>query len=117
MTTNLKPKRLVLTSATQVIMLTRSNPQLPASIPKLASLLPSQPVEIQPTFLEPAKKSCNCGARKIMAGAEPSKSVVEGVLSSLESADFLQIKNILMLDQLCYYKRNTELDKLELTCI
>ena len=117
MTNNLTPKRLVLTSAAQVIMLARSNPQLPLNIPKLASLLPSQPGEIQATTAEPAKKSCNCGAAKPMAGAEPSKHVVESVLSSLESADFLQIKNILMLDQLCYYKRNTELDKLELTCI
>ena len=117
MTTNLTPpKRLILTSSSQVVMLARSNPQLATNIPKLAPLVPPQPLPTEQAGTEPVKKPCACGGGKFPPLIEPPKQVVEDILSSLTPEDFLQIKNILSLDQLCYYKRNAALDVLELFC-
>lgn len=104
------PKRLVLTSVNQVITLARQYPQLAEKMPKFEDIgkLP---------FSETPKKSCNCGGKQNFTTPDVNKQTAENFLSSLEDADFLQIKSILSLDQLCYYKRNLELRKLDLICL
>lgn len=104
------PKRLVLTSVNQVIMLARQYPQLVEQMPKLSKLTDM-------ALSEAPKKSCNCGSKQNFTTPDVNKQVAENILSSLGDTDFLQIKNILSLDQLCYYKRNLERDKLELICV
>jgi len=105
-----KPKRLVMTSVNQIIMLARNNPQIIQQMPKLAQLG-------NMTLSEAPKKSCNCGAKQNFTTPDANKQISESILSSLTDQDFLQIKNILELEQLCYYKRNTELNKLDLICV
>lgn len=103
-------KRLVLTSVNQVIMLVRQHPQIAERMPRLAGLTDM-------TLSEAPKKSCNCGSKVNITTPDANKQVTENILSSLTDADFLQIKSILSLTQLCYYKRNIERDKLELACV
>lgn len=105
-----KPKRLVLTSVNQVITLARGNPKLVEQMPKLLGLTN---MELSTT----PKKSCNCGGKQNFTTPDINKQTTESILSSLDTGDFLQIKNILGLNELCYYKRNTELNKLELICL
>jgi hypothetical protein len=103
-------KRLVLTSVNQVITLARNNSALIAKMPKLTPL----------TAISKStgpKKPCNCGGKINIVTTDPSKQMAENILSALTSEDFMQIKNILGLDELCYYKRNTAQDKLELICV
>ena len=103
-------KRLVLTSVNQVITLVRQYPQLAQQMPRLANLG-------EMSLSEAPKKSCNCGAKQNFTTPDPNKQVTENILSSLTDQDFQQIKSILSLTQLCYYKRNLERDKLELICV
>jgi hypothetical protein len=105
-----KNKRLVLTSVNQVIVLTQNNPILVEKLPKLAKLV-AMPLSTAP------KKSCNCGGKQNFTTQDVNKQVTESILSSLDTADFLQIKNALGLNELCYYKRNVEQNKLELLCL
>jgi hypothetical protein len=62
------------------------------------------------------KKTCNC-AKKNISTPDVNKQVAEQVLSSMSDADFKDIKQVLNLDELCYYKRNTETNKLDLICV
>ena len=101
-------KRLVLTSVNQVIVLAKNNPVLAEKLPKLAKLL-EMPLSTTP------KKSCNCGSKQNFTTPDVNKQVTESILSSMDSADFLQIKNALDLNELCYYKRAE--GKLELICV
>ena len=105
-----KPKRLVLTSVNQIIMLARNNPQIIAQLPKFSNLGSM-------TLSETPKKSCNCGGKQNITTPDANKQITESILSSLTTEDFSQIKSILELEQLCYYNRNTELNKLELICV
>jgi len=109
-TNNQKPKRLVMTSVNQVIMLARNNPQIIEQMPKLAKLG-------NMTLSDAPKKSCNCGSKQNFTTPDANKQISESILSSLNEQDFLQIKNILELEQLCYYKRNLDSHKLELICV
>ncbi len=102
------PKRLVLTSVNQVIVLTKNNPILAEKLPKLAKLI-DMPLSTAP------KKSCNCGGKQNFTTPDVNKQVTESILSSMDSSDFLQIKNALDLNELCYYKRAE--GKLELICV
>lgn len=101
-------RRLVLTSVNQVIALAKNNPILTERLPKLAKLT-DMPLSTSP------KKSCNCGAKQNFTTPDVNKQVTESILSSMDAADFLQIKSALDLNELCYYKR-TE-GKLELICV
>lgn len=104
-----KNKRLVLTSVNQVIALVQSNPQLVGQIPRFERLRTMTPSTTP-------KKSCNCGAKKNITTPDVNKQAAESVLSSLDNSDFIKIKNVLGLNELCYYSRNSE-NKLEMTCI
>ena len=103
---------LTLTSVNQLITLVKSNNRLVEVIPAMASLA-ALPTE------ESAKKPCNCAARKATAAAisENHKQMAEQILSSLTTDDFVKIKSVLNLDSLCYYRRNVELNKLEMICV
>lgn len=101
-------KRLVLTSVNQVIVLAKNNPILAERLPKLAKLT-EMPLSTSP------KKSCNCGAKQNFTTPDLNKQLTESILSSMDSSDFLQIKNALDLNELCYYKRAE--GKLELICV
>jgi hypothetical protein len=103
-------KRLVLTSVNQLITLVRQNPQLTASVPRL-NLIGRQ------TLAEAPKKSCNCGSKRNVQTDAPAKQAAEQVLSALTVMEFKTIKNVLRVDQLCYYKRNLTDNSLELICI
>jgi hypothetical protein len=103
-----KPKRLVLTSVNQVIVLAKNNPILTEKLPKLAKLL-DMPLSTTP------KKSCNCGSKQNFTTPDLNKQVTESILSSMDNADFVQIKNALDLNELCYYKRTD--GRLELICV
>ena len=91
-------------------MLVKQHPQIAEQMPRLASLKEMAPSEAP-------KKSCNCGSKQNFTTPDVNKQVTENILSSLSTQDFLQIKSILSLTQLCYYKRNLELDKLDLICV
>jgi hypothetical protein len=101
-------KNLILSSVNQVLTLVKGNPQLAAALPKFSPLLSLQAAET-PT------KSCNCSMN--VSTPAVSKQITEAILSSLNSEDFMTIKNILVLDKLCYYKRNSVENKLELICV
>jgi hypothetical protein len=110
MTDQTNPKQLILSSVNQVLALVKSNPQIVESLPKFAPLLAAAPSETP-------KKSCNCSGRQNITTPDVNKQITESILSSLTTEDFSQIKNILALDKLCYYKRDVELNKLELVCV
>lgn len=101
-------KKLILTSVNQLIYLTQTQPEIKNAVPKLAQISQMVP-SIAP------KKSCNCGSKTNFTTPDANKQVAENVLSSLTSEDFQQIKNVLNLDSLCYYKR--ENNKLEMVCV
>jgi hypothetical protein len=106
---NTKVKRLVFTGVNQMLQLVKNNPAVINAIPKLAKIanLPEN---------APPQKTCAC-KKNITIVDNSKKQVVEHVLNSLNKDDFLIIKNILQLDQLCYYKRSGESNSLELICI
>jgi hypothetical protein len=106
----IKSKRLVLTSVNQVIALTKNNPILAEKLPKLAKLL-----EMPPSTTP--KKSCNCGGKQNITTPDVNKQVTESILSSLNDTDFIAIKNVLALNELCYYKRSSETGSLNLICV
>lgn len=102
-------KRLVLSSVNQVITLVKNNPVISEKIPKFKQLMEA-PLSTAP------KKTCNC-AKKNIVTPDINKQVAEQILSSLNDEDFKNIKQALSLDELCYYRRNTETNKLDLICI
>jgi len=104
------PKRLVMTSVNQLISLAQNNPQLSAAIPRFSQLQQASPSEAP-------KKSCNCGSKQNFTTPDANKQLAENILSSLTQEDFTKIKNVLNLEQLCYYNRDTATNKLELTCL
>jgi len=61
------------------------------------------------------KKNCNCGSKYNFAVTDANKQVIENILSSLSNQDFLDMKRVLGLDELCYYVRKPG-NKLELVC-
>jgi hypothetical protein len=103
-------KRLVLASVNQVLMLVKTNPKIVDNIPRFAPLLNAQ-ASTAP------KKSCNCGGRQNITTPDVNKQIAENILSSLSTDEFVKIKTVLGLSELCYYKRNTESNKLELVCV
>jgi hypothetical protein len=103
-------KRMVLTSVNQVLVLVSRNPSLAEQMPRFAGLV-NTPLSTAP------KKSCNCGGKQNITTPDVNKQVTENLLSSLTKEDFLQMKSILGLDELCYYSRNTAQNKLELICV
>ena len=105
---NVQPKKLVLTSVNQVIMLVKNNPILAEQMPKLSKIT-EMPLSTAP------KKSCNCGSKQNFTTPDVNKQVTESILSSLTNEDFLQIKSILGVGQLCYYKRTPT--KLDFICV
>lgn len=105
-----KPKRLVLTSVNQIITLARTNPQLVSAMPKLEPL-------VKMDLSTAPKKACNCGSKMNWVSPDANKQTAEMLLSSLQENDFVQIKNALSLDELCYYKRSDTEKKLELICV
>ena len=103
-----KTNRLVLTSVNQVIKLVQNNPELTAQLPKFASIS-EMPASTAP------KKSCNCGSRTNIVTPDKNKQITENILSSLSEQDFLKIKSVLGLTELCYYRRVD--DKLDIICV
>lgn len=103
-------KRLILTSVNQLLYIIKSNPTIADVIPGFKGLASAEPSTTP-------KKSCNCGSKQNFTTPDVNKQVAENVLSSLGNEDFLKIKNVLNLDSLCYYKRNIELNRLEMICI
>lgn len=103
-------KRLLLTSVNQLIMLAKNNTVLASKIPRLA------PVQNMSMSTSP-QKSCNCGSKFNFTTPDANKQQAENILSSLSSEDFNAIKSVLNLDELCYYKRNTEKNTLEMVCL
>lgn len=103
-------KKLVLSSVNQVITLVKNNPSLSTQILKFAPL-GNLPLSTTP------QKSCNCGGKQNIVTPDTNKQVAEQILSSLTNDDFVQIKNILDLEQLCYYRRDTVKNNLELVCV
>jgi hypothetical protein len=103
-------RRIVLTSVNQVLVLVNRNPHLAEQMPRFAGLL-NTPLSTAP------KKSCNCGGKQNITTVDVNKQLTENLLSSLTKEDFLQMKSILGLDELCYYTRNTTQNKLELICV
>jgi hypothetical protein len=91
-------------------MLVRNNPNLMEAMPKF------WPLKDVPLSQAP-KKSCNCGAKQNITTPDINKQTAENILNSLNDQDFLQIKSVLGLDQLCYYKRNTETNRLDQICL
>jgi hypothetical protein len=88
-------------------MLVKNNNIIAEQIPKLKILSDVQ-LSTSP------KKSCNCGAKQNITTPDANKQMTENLLSSLTSEDFIQIKTVLGLEELCYYRRTA--DKLELIC-
>jgi hypothetical protein len=105
---NPSEKNLILSSVNQVLSLVKGNPQIASTLPKLAPLLTLEEASTP-------NKSCNCSMNVTTPAG--SKQVTESILSSLNNDDFTAIKNILALDKLCYYKRNSAENKLELICV
>lgn len=103
-------RRMVLTSVNQVLVLVNRNPILAEKMPRFAGLA-NTPLSTTP------KKSCNCGAKQNITTPDATKQLAENLLSSLTKEDFLQMKSILELDELCYYNRNIAQNKLELVCV
>lgn len=103
-------RKLVMTSVNQLISLAKNNPKLLEQIPKFSQL-------DQASYSEAPKKSCNCGSKQNFTTPDVNKQVAESILSSLTTEDFNKIKSVLGLDELCYYSRNPQLNKLELTCL
>lgn len=99
--------RLVLTGINQLIALVKSTPALQQASNTLAQLAASPPVA------NPPKKSCNCGASRppvqaARTGPEPSMDL-------LTQTDFIKIKSVLGVNELCYYNRDN--GKLALVCV
>lgn len=105
-----KNKRLVFTSVNQLITLVKTNPLLAEQMPRF---LPLAKADLSTT----PKKGCNCGSKMNIVVNDANKQVAESILSSLNQSEFVQIKSILGLSELCYYKRNSESNKLELICV
>jgi len=103
-------KKLTLTSVNQLIELVKNNLNLATEVPALA------PIANLSLSTAP-QKTCNCAANKKIVTADANKQLAEQILSSLTESDFIKIKNVLNLYVLCYYKRNTEQNKLELICV
>lgn len=103
-----KSSRLVLTSVNQVIKLVQNNPELLTKLPKFGQI---SMMEASTT----PKKSCNCGGRMNITTPDKNKQVTENILSSLTDTDFKEIKNVLGLNELCYYRRVDT--KLDLICV
>jgi len=103
-------RRMVLTSVNQVLVLVNRNPILAEQMPRFAGLA-NKPLSTAP------KKSCNCGAKQNITTPDATKQLAENLLSSLTREDFLQMKSILELDELCYYTRTANQNKLELICV
>lgn len=102
-------KRLVLTSVNQVITLVKNNPIIADKLPKFKQIA-------EMSLSTTPKKTCNCSKKNIVT-PDVNKQVAEQILSSLNDEDFKNIKQALNLDQLCYYRRNTETNKLDLICV
>lgn len=97
-------QRLVLTSVNQIIKIVQNNPALVSKFPNFANI---SSMEASTT----PKKGCNCGGRVNIVTPDKNKQVAENILSALTNEDFLTIKNVLGLRELCYYKRiDTQLD-------
>jgi hypothetical protein len=103
-----KSKRLVLTSVNQLITLVKNNPAIAQQMPRFTPLTNKD-------LSQSPKKSCNCGGKVNYTTPDGNKQIAENILSSLKPSDFEQIKSILGLNELCYYKRGQ--DKLEMICV
>jgi hypothetical protein len=102
------PKRLVLTSVNQLLSMVKSNPLIAEAVPRLSQLASAE-------YSETPKKSCNCGAKTNIVTTDANKQTAENILSSMGDADFLRIKDVLGLNQLCYYKRQD--NRLDMICL
>jgi hypothetical protein len=110
--TNNQNKRLVLAGSAQVAGLLKGNPEIAQHVPKLAPLLVDQQRQTS------ASKGCGCARKSSPAPSAQINSVnTENILSSLTNEDFLKIKNVLGLSELCYYTRNNPSGSLDLICI
>jgi hypothetical protein len=103
-----KQKRLVLSSVNQLISMVKNNPSLAQQMPMFDPLLKTD-ISTAP------KKGCNCGSKVNYMTPDSNKQLAENILSNFTTSDFQQIKSILGLGELCYYKRVQ--DKLDLICV
>jgi len=88
-------------------MLVKNTPAIADRVVKLKSLQ-DLPMSTAP------KKSCNCGSKQNFTTPDAGKQQSENVLNSLTQQDYMDIKSVLALDELCYYRRTD--GKLELIC-
>ena len=109
--TNNQNKRLVLAGSAQVASLIRGNPAIANSVPKLTPLLNQAQ-----TGQNQTSASKGCGCKRNNASPATNAPNVENILSSLTSEDFLKIKNVLGLTELCYYTRSNPSGSLDLIC-
>jgi hypothetical protein len=101
-------KRLVLSSVNQLISLIKNNPHIAQQMPVFSPLA-------QAELSTSPKKGCNCGSKINYTTPDSNKQVAENILSNFTTTEFQQIKSILGLNELCYYKRIQ--DKLEMICV
>ena len=105
-----KPKKLILTSVNQLIMLVKNNPNLLIALPRFSQLNNA-------TLSQAPKKSCNCGSKQNFTTPDVNKQIAENLLSSLTAEEFNTIKNVLGLSELCYYRRDPATNTLGVNCI
>jgi hypothetical protein len=100
-------KRMVLTSVNQLILLAKNND-------KVKNLSRFKEITAMELSTSPTK-TCSC--KMAWKTQDLNKQVIENTLSSFKSSDFVELRNALELDELCYYLRNRETKKLEMFCV
>lgn len=101
--------KLVLTSASNIISLVKSNPEL-YNVPGFSSLK----TQIE-KITTPAGGCTKCGAGKINAQLKNLHPQIQTILRNMKPTDYQTMKTILKLDELCYYI--TVDGKLTLKCL
>lgn len=99
--------RLVISSLDHLIRVIKGHPEALA----LSSLAPLKYVA-----QEAAKeaKSCGCNAKKVYMA---HKGTFEAALGNLGYGDHLQLKNILKVDEICYYEKSSDGGPSKLKCL
>lgn len=107
-----KNKRLVLAGSAQIASLIRGNPEILNHVPRLAPLLNSAPAG------RSQSSGCGCNRNNSQQTAtEKNRVQAENILSTLSNEDFIKIKNVLGVGELCYYTRNNPTSQLDLICV
>ena len=106
-----KNKRLVLAGSAQIASLIRGNPEILNHVPRLAPLLNTT------TTGRPQSSGCGCRKNSQQQISDSNRVQAENILSTLSNEDFIKIKNVLGVGELCYYTRNNPTSQLDLICV